>query len=54
MVKRQRKGIMIRLLSLVVVMLVLSAAAILRDGRIFGHDLRQTHAAVACGASPKP
>lgn len=47
MVKRQRKGIMIRLLSLVVVMLVLSAAAILRDGRIFGHDLHQTHAAVA-------
>ncbi len=47
MVKRQRKGIMIRLLSLVVVMQVLSAAAILRDGRIFGHDLRQTHAAVA-------
>lgn len=47
MVKRQRKGIMIRLLSLVVVTLVLSAAAILRDGRIFGHDLRQTHAAVA-------
>lgn len=46
MVKRQRKGIMFRLLSLVVVMLVLSAAAILRDGRIFGHDLRQTHAAV--------
>lgn len=46
MVKRQRKGIMIRLLSLIVVMLVLSAAAILRDGRIFGHDLRQTHAAV--------
>lgn len=46
MVKRQRKGIMIRLLSLVVVMLVLSAAAILRDGRIFGHDLRLTHAAV--------
>ena len=38
---------MARLLSLVVVMLVLSAAAILRDGRIFGHDLRQTHAAVA-------
>lgn len=38
---------MIRLLSLVVVMLVLSAAAILRDGRIFGYDLRQTHAAVA-------
>lgn len=47
MVKRQRKGIMVRLLSLVVVMLVLSAAAILRDGRIFGHDLRRTHAAVA-------
>lgn len=47
MVKKQRKSFMIRLLSLVVVMLVLSAAAILRDGRIFGHDLRQTHAAVA-------
>lgn len=46
MVKRQRNGFMIRLLSLVVVMLVLSAAAILRDGRIFGRDLRQTHAAV--------
>lgn len=46
MVKRQRKGFMIRLLSLVVVMLLLSVAAILRDGRIFGHDLRQTHAAV--------
>lgn len=46
MVKRQRKGFMIRLLSLVVVMLVLSAAVILRDGRVFGHDLRQTHAAV--------
>lgn len=46
MVKKQRKSFMIRLLSLVVVMLVLSAAAILRDGRIFGHDLRQTHAAV--------
>lgn len=38
---------MFRLLSLVVVMLVLSAAAILRDGRIFGYDLHQTHAAVA-------
>lgn len=47
MVKRQRKGIMIRLLSLVVVVLILAAAAILRDGRILGHDLRQTHAAVA-------
>ena len=47
MAKRQRKGFVARLLSLVVVMLVLSAAAILRDGRIFGHDLRQTHAAVA-------
>ena len=46
MVKRQRKGIMIRLLSLVVVVLILAAAAILRDGRILGHDLRQTHAAV--------
>ena len=38
---------MARLLSLVVVVLILAAAAILRDGRIFGHDLRQTHAAVA-------
>ena len=38
---------MIRLLSLVVVMLVLSAAAILRDGRIFGHDLRKAHEATA-------
>ena len=47
MVKRQRKGFMARLLSLVVVVLVLAAAAILRDGRIFGHDLREAHEATA-------
>ena len=38
---------MARLLSLVVVVLVLAAAAILRDGRIFGHDLREAHEATA-------
>ena len=43
MVKRQRKGFVARLLSLVVVVLVLAAAAILRDGRILGHDLREAH-----------
>ena len=47
MVKRQRKGFVARLLSLVVVVLVLAAAAILRDGRIFGHDLREAHEATA-------
>ena len=47
MVKRQRKGFMARLLSLVVVVLILAAAAILRDGRILGHDLREAHEAKA-------
>ena len=45
MVKRQRKGFVARLLSLVVVVLILAAAAILRDGRILGHDLREAHEA---------
>ena len=47
MVKRQRKGFVARLLSLVVVVLILAAAAILRDGRILGHDLREVHEATA-------
>ena len=47
MVKRQRKGFVARLLSLVVVVLILAAAAILRDGRILGHDLRKAHEAMA-------
>ena len=47
MVKRQRKGFWARLLSLVVVVLILAAAAILRDGRILGHDLRKAHEAKA-------
>lgn len=47
MVKRQRKGFVARLLSLVVVVLILAAAAILRDGRILGHDLRKAHEATA-------
>ena len=47
MVKRQRKGFWVRLLSLVVVVLILAAAAILRDGRILGHDLREAHEAKA-------
>ena len=38
---------MARLLSLVVVVLILAAAAILRDGRILGHDLREVHEAKA-------
>ena len=47
MVKRQRKGFWARLLSLVVVVLILAAAPILRDGRILGHDLREAHEAKA-------
>ena len=35
------------MLSLVVVVLILAAAAILRDGRILGHDLREVHEAKA-------
>ena len=38
---------MARLLSLVVVVLILAAAATLRDGRILGHDLREAHEAKA-------
>ncbi len=38
---------MAQLLSLVVVVLILAAAAILRDGRILGHDLREAHEAKA-------
>ena len=45
MVKRQRKGFVARLLSLVVVVLILAAVAILRDGKILGHDLREAHEA---------
>ena len=47
MIKRQRKGFWARLLSLVVVVLILAAAAKLRDGRILGHDLREAHEAKA-------
>ena len=47
MVKIQRKGFVARLLSLVVVVLILAAAAILRDGRILGHDLLKAHEAKA-------
>ena len=47
MVKRQRKGFVARLLSLVVVVLILAAVAILRDGKILGHDLREAHEAKA-------
>ena len=47
MVKIQRKGFVARLLSLVVVVLILAAAAILRDGRILGHDLQEAHEATA-------
>ncbi len=47
MVKRQRKGFWARLLSLVVVVLILAAAAILRDGRILGQDLLKAHEAKA-------
>ena len=38
---------MARLLSLVVVVLILAAAAILRDGRILGHNLREAHTSTA-------
>ena len=40
----KNKNFIPALLSLVVVVLILSAAAIVRDGRIFGIDLRHAHA----------
>ena len=48
----KNKNFIVTLLSLVVVVLILSAAAIVRDGRIFGIDLRHAHTmpdAVALG-----
>ena len=48
----KNKNFIPALLSLVVVVLILSAAAIVRDGRIFGIDLRHAHTmtdAVALG-----
>ena len=47
---RQNKNFIPRLLSLFVVVLVLSAAAILRDGKLFGHDLRDVQATSAAVA----
>lgn len=44
MVNKQKNTFFTRLLSLFVVVLLLSAAVILRDGRIFGHDLSHTDA----------
>lgn len=45
---QNNKSFVIRLLSLAVVILVLAACAILRNGKILGHDLRHTrHAAPA-------
>lgn len=41
--KTKDKTFVVRLMSLVVVVLILAAAAILRDGKIFGHDLRGSH-----------
>ena len=52
MKNRTNKNFITTLLSLVVVVLILSAAAIVRDGRIFGIDLRHAHTmtdAVALG-----
>lgn len=40
---QKNKSFTVRLVSLAVVILVLAAGAILRDGKIFGHDLRDTH-----------
>lgn len=40
---QKNKNFIVRLISIAVVVLVLAAGAILRDGKIFGHDLRDAH-----------
>lgn len=40
---QKNKSFIVRLMSLAVVILVLATGAILRDGKIFGHDLRDAH-----------
>ena len=44
MQKKHNKNFIVRLLSLAVAVLVLAAGAILRDGKLFGHDLSASHA----------
>ena len=43
MQKKHSKSFVVRLLSLAVVVLILAAAAILRDGKIFGYDISNAH-----------
>lgn len=50
MQKQKNKTFVLRLMSLFVIVLVISAAAILRDGKLLGHDMGEalaTSAAVA-------
>ena len=50
MQKQKNKTFVLRLMSLFVIVLVISAAAILRDGKLLGHDMCEalaTSAAVA-------
>ena len=41
---KEKSKLVVRLLSLAVAVLVLAAGAILRDGKLFGHDLSASHA----------
>ena len=47
---QKNKSFIVRLMSLAVVVLVLAAGAILRDGKIFGHDLSDAHNPAAATA----
>ena len=47
MQKKHSKSFIVRLLSLAVVVLILAAATILRDGRIFGFDISNARACKA-------
>lgn len=51
MQNHKNKNFIVTLLSLVVVVLILSAAAIVRDGKIFGYDLREEQAPSAVVAT---
>ena len=50
MKKKNIKSFFVRLLSLAVVALILSAAAVLREGRLFGHDISRAHDGSALAA----
>ena len=48
--KRENKSFLTRLLSLVVVVLLIATAAVVRDGKLFGHEWSKPQASQAAAA----